>query len=249
MQQTGNPEKPADYYDDIYRRGYDTHGYDPIYRTVIDIIGKLNAPRVLEVGCGTGGLAQKIIERGIPYRGFDFSTAGIACCRKLCPAGDFRVADAYDPTSYQPADYNVVVAIEVLEHVDDLQVIGLLPPHVRLLASLPDFPNEAHLRYYVDAQKDIVERFAARVKISGITQFVYQLKDRPGPLTVHLLDGVTRSTGENQNIVPDERLSPQSILQPAPAKIGRNDLCPCGSGKKYKTCCLRVMREPSEIAS
>lgn len=21
-------------------------------------------------------------------------------------------------------------------------------------------------------------------------------------------------------------------------KIGRNDFCPCGSGKKYKTCCL-----------
>ena len=22
-------------------------------------------------------------------------------------------------------------------------------------------------------------------------------------------------------------------------KIGRNDPCPCGSGKKYKNCCLR----------
>ena len=21
------------------------------------------------------------------------------------------------------------------------------------------------------------------------------------------------------------------------AKVGRNDLCPCGSGKKYKNCC------------
>jgi len=24
----------------------------------------------------------------------------------------------------------------------------------------------------------------------------------------------------------------------APQKIGRNDPCPCGSGKKYKKCCL-----------
>lgn len=24
----------------------------------------------------------------------------------------------------------------------------------------------------------------------------------------------------------------------APPKIGRNDPCPCGSGKKYKACCL-----------
>ena len=28
-----------------------------------------------------------------------------------------------------------------------------------------------------------------------------------------------------------------SALEP-PAKVGRNDPCPCGSGKKYKKCCL-----------
>jgi uncharacterized protein YecA (UPF0149 family) len=26
---------------------------------------------------------------------------------------------------------------------------------------------------------------------------------------------------------------------PKMAKIGRNDPCPCGSGKKYKKCCLQ----------
>lgn len=25
-------------------------------------------------------------------------------------------------------------------------------------------------------------------------------------------------------------------------KIGRNDLCPCGSGKKYKVCCLKKQK-------
>jgi hypothetical protein len=28
------------------------------------------------------------------------------------------------------------------------------------------------------------------------------------------------------------------MATPSPAKIGRNDPCPCGSGKKYKRCCL-----------
>jgi tetratricopeptide (TPR) repeat protein len=28
------------------------------------------------------------------------------------------------------------------------------------------------------------------------------------------------------------------------AKIGRNDRCPCGSGKKHKHCCLRASRQP-----
>ena len=29
-----------------------------------------------------------------------------------------------------------------------------------------------------------------------------------------------------------------SIISPEYKNIGRNDLCPCGSGKKYKKCCL-----------
>ena len=30
--------------------------------------------------------------------------------------------------------------------------------------------------------------------------------------------------------------------KPKPAKVGRNDPCPCGSGKKYKKCCMRKSR-------
>ena len=29
-------------------------------------------------------------------------------------------------------------------------------------------------------------------------------------------------------------------VKPAPKDIGRNDPCPCGSGKKYKNCCMNV---------
>jgi hypothetical protein len=36
----------------------------------------------------------------------------------------------------------------------------------------------------------------------------------------------------------DEELEPDpEVSSPPPQKIGRNDLCPCGSGKKYKKCC------------
>lgn len=31
------------------------------------------------------------------------------------------------------------------------------------------------------------------------------------------------------------------------SKVGRNDLCPCGSGKKYKKCCLD--KETSAVES
>ena len=33
------------------------------------------------------------------------------------------------------------------------------------------------------------------------------------------------------------------------SKIGRNDPCPCGSGKKYKKCCLRKDQAAKQVAS
>ncbi len=47
----------------------------------------------------------------------------------------------------------------------------------------------------------------------------------------------TPKSGEKKDQANPE-VSP-SIPPPAPhPKIGRNDPCPCGSGKKYKKCCL-----------
>jgi SWIM/SEC-C metal-binding protein len=35
----------------------------------------------------------------------------------------------------------------------------------------------------------------------------------------------------------EQKLNPDTVEYNGP-KIGRNDPCPCGSGKKYKKCCL-----------
>ena len=37
-----------------------------------------------------------------------------------------------------------------------------------------------------------------------------------------------------------EALEPDVVLPPASAKVGRNDPCPCGSGRKHKRCCGTV---------
>ncbi len=49
-------------------------------------------------------------------------------------------------------------------------------------------------------------------------------------LRLHGLDPVFSAEGEDE---PEEP-------EPAPQKVGRNDPCPCGSGKKYKKCCGAV---------
>jgi len=35
----------------------------------------------------------------------------------------------------------------------------------------------------------------------------------------------------------DSSLKKKPVVKKAAEKIGRNDPCPCGSGKKYKKCC------------
>lgn len=40
-----------------------------------------------------------------------------------------------------------------------------------------------------------------------------------------------------ENISDVERLLNPSVPKRTEIKIGRNDPCPCGSGKKYKKCC------------
>ena len=46
---------------------------------------------------------------------------------------------------------------------------------------------------------------------------------------------VNNGNGAQQQALPD---APRPKVQPviADPKIGRNDICPCGSGKKYKQC-------------
>jgi len=47
-----------------------------------------------------------------------------------------------------------------------------------------------------------------------------------------------KDNAENSQWLYDEgHITPRTVVRTAP-KTGRNDPCPCGSGKKYKHCCL-----------
>ena len=48
--------------------------------------------------------------------------------------------------------------------------------------------------------------------------------------------GRPRPDGEGQAATSDGPVKVKQIVREAP-KVGRNDPCPCGSGKKYKKCC------------
>jgi preprotein translocase subunit SecA len=49
--------------------------------------------------------------------------------------------------------------------------------------------------------------------------------------------GVGGGQMPNQAPKPEEPRKPETVRRQTP-KVGRNDPCPCGSGKKYKNCCM-----------
>jgi 2-polyprenyl-3-methyl-5-hydroxy-6-metoxy-1,4-benzoquinol methylase len=187
---TCHEEKGADYYNNIYLGGYDTRGYVPLYQLVIKMLKALPSPRVLEIGCGIGDLGKMIIDKGYPYRGFDFSEKAIALCLKLCPKGNFHTGNLYHPDNYRPVDYNVVVALEVLEHVDDLKALDNIPPGAHLIASVPDYDDASHLRLYTDIKQDIVERFRPSLHVVEVATATADNNASGKKQSIHIFSGI-----------------------------------------------------------
>ncbi|MEE8576082.1 MAG: class I SAM-dependent methyltransferase [candidate division Zixibacteria bacterium] len=194
MIKTNHEEQAAGYYDKIYATGYNTSRFYSLYQEVIGMLETVEKPNVLELGCGVGDLARLIIERGHTYRGFDFSEEAVKQSQSFCSDGKFFVGNVYNAEDFKPADYNIVIALEVLEHVDDLKVMANLPPDVQLIASVPDYDDVAHLRLYQDPQRDIVDRYKDYLKITEIKTIVNPNPVSGDQMTIYLFHGTRISS-------------------------------------------------------
>jgi len=58
-------------YDAIVNAGY--YDYNAVADSIVEVLS--HRRKVLELGIGTGLLAEKLIERGLDISGFDFSTS------------------------------------------------------------------------------------------------------------------------------------------------------------------------------
>ncbi len=168
-----NKQLDAEYYDSLYTdrdRSYDrprTSPYYPMYRRVVALLRQEGAKDVLDVGCGSGVLAEMLIAEGLSYRGFDFSTVAVDKARKRNPGGCFYLGDATDPAAYQDA-YDSVVCCEVLEHLEgDLTVIERWRPGTPVVCSVPNFDYESHVRYF-RSEREVAQRYGALIDIRSI---------------------------------------------------------------------------------
>jgi 2-polyprenyl-3-methyl-5-hydroxy-6-metoxy-1,4-benzoquinol methylase len=78
---------------------------------------KLGAQRVLDVGCGNGGLCGALAKAGFTVAGCDLSEDGIRLAREAYPDVQFHVAGVYDNPPAFADGFDVVVSTEVIEHL------------------------------------------------------------------------------------------------------------------------------------
>jgi SAM-dependent methyltransferase len=162
-------EQPANYYDAIYERAkkYNRHYTGVRWLPMFEKASTLIKGSVLELGCGVGQFAHLLYDKGYKkYLGIDFSEQAIIRCKKLGLNGfDFYQDDIYTCLEYEIFD--TIVALETLEHLDDLKVLNSVPKGKRLVISLPTFNNDAHLIWFSN-EYEIFERYKGIINIDYI---------------------------------------------------------------------------------
>ncbi|MCS7041303.1 MAG: SEC-C metal-binding domain-containing protein [Bryobacteraceae bacterium] len=127
-----------------------------------------------------------------------------------------------------------------------IRAVGVLPAEELAIELVPFFQNE-------DLREDALFSYALAVRHEttpkSVRRLFERIAERAGGLTDHEEDVVASALdmrlereGYRPVFFPEEDAEPEEGLagRPGPAKsqkVGRNDPCPCGSGKKYKKCC------------
>lgn len=98
--------------------------------------------RAFDLGCGSGATSNLLREFGFDVVGIDPSESGIALAREAYPGCRFDVASAYDDLAGRYGQFDIVVSLEVIEHLYDprkfaKRVFELLKPGAPCVISTP----------------------------------------------------------------------------------------------------------------
>ena len=155
------------------------------------------------------------------------------------------LSDRSNPT------WAVATAIEGLKEIAErhpdcrTECVGILArtlePHADANGSINGFVVSALIDLaaveVIDAMREAFRRNSVDISIAGdeedveIALGLRVCRSTPAPFYQIVPTGWLASDADR--IQRDSRALPQHI------KVGRNDPCPCGSGKKYKKCCLQ----------
>ena len=105
---------------------YNKHWGDKFTHYALAVLDELVFPRlpakarILDLCCGTGQLAQELVERGYRVTGIDSSEEMLRFARENAPAGEFTVADARS-FNLAGAYHTVVSTFDSLNHIMTLE--------------------------------------------------------------------------------------------------------------------------------
>ncbi len=175
-------EQSFEYYDAMF---IESSKYKTSYRTSIYLEGwQLAAKRlemdaaftdgyILDVGCGTGQFAELLYELGCSrYLGLDFSAAALNIAKARIPlwSDSFLLEDVFKTRVFTDEGYTHACIFEVLEHLnEDISMLGLLRKGTKVLASVPNFWDPAHVRVF-DTSRAVLERYESLIDISEIKE-------------------------------------------------------------------------------
>lgn len=171
---------------------------------------------------------------------------------------EYLVNDAFEANNYRDVP-------DLLKRIGDKP--RYIPPKQEFLKYAdPDYyeqvPEAALMRHYLlqdaELEPDLADEVLSELHFAIVLEAKPQhllniLRDYEVPLpdghmqiVLDILFGMSNTTRlwSNNGFTPNElfeRYERQHLrkLPSKAAKVGRNDLCPCGSGKKYKRCCGR----------
>lgn len=89
-----------------------------ILPVILTRLKELKAERILDLGCGNGGMCCALSSEGYDVVGCDADRAGIEIARAQDPEGDYRLVSVYEDLPTDLVDrFDVVISSEVVEHL------------------------------------------------------------------------------------------------------------------------------------
>jgi preprotein translocase subunit SecA len=142
-----------------------------------------------------------------------------------------------------PQAYRLQILREyLLLCVDDQWKIHLLNmDHLKDGIGLRGYAQKDPLREYQKEGFEMFQELLDRIRTLTLIiifriEFRPEEDEKPKRLVTRKPEKLSYSGG---GAIPPSQSSPKPRALTAAPKVGRNDLCPCGSGKKYKRCCGR----------
>jgi SAM-dependent methyltransferase len=116
------------YQDEIWQQVPEERPLDPaLLELALDVAVSARPPgraaRVLDLGCGDGRLAARLVEAGALVSGLDPSRAALARAREAHPDLELALPEERGTFPFPDARFDAVVCMNVLQHVADTQLL------------------------------------------------------------------------------------------------------------------------------